>query len=70
MSKNRKAGKKRNPNRPRSKNSPVGKRNDPRINWAQYNRDRRDEGRRYTEWMQRVADRARHIMGMPKGIPG
>ena len=31
LSKNKKAGKKRNPNRPRSKNSPVGKRNDPQI---------------------------------------
>ena len=67
MSKNRKAGKKRNPNRPRSKNNPVGKRNDPQIDWAQYNRGRRDEGRRYTEWMPRVADKAREIMDIPKG---
>ena len=67
MSKNKKAGKKLNPNRPRSKNNPVGKRNDPQINWAEYNRGRRAEGQRYTEWMRRVADKARHIMGIPQG---
>ena len=31
MSKNKKAGKKSNPNRPRSKNNPDGERNDPQI---------------------------------------
>ena len=31
MSKNKKAGKNPNPNRPRSKNNPDGKRNDPQI---------------------------------------
>ena len=67
MSKNKKAGKKRNPNRPRSKNNPVGKRNDPQIDWPAYNEGRRAEGQRYTEWMRRVADTARHIMGMPQG---
>ena len=67
MSKNKKAGKKRNPNRSRSKNNPVGKRNDPQINWAEYNRGRRAEGQRYTEWMRRVADKAREIMGIPQG---
>ena len=30
MSKNKKAGKRHNPNRPRSKNNPAGKRNGPR----------------------------------------
>lgn len=38
MSKNKKVGKKRNPNRPRSKNNAVGKRNGPK--WAEYNRGR------------------------------
>ena len=27
-----------NPNRPRSKNNPNGKRNDPPINWSKYNK--------------------------------
>ena len=66
MSKNKKAGK-RNPNRSKSKNNPVGKRNDFQINWAEYNRGRRAEGQRYTEWMRRVADKAREIMGIPQG---
>ena len=67
MSKNKKAGKKRNPNRPRSKNNPAGKRNDPQIDWPAYNEGRRAEGQRHTEWMRRVADKARHIMGIPQG---
>ena len=41
MSKNKKAGKKGNPNRPRSKNNPDGKRSDPQIGWAEYNKGRR-----------------------------
>ena len=40
MSKNKKAGKKSNPNRPRSKNNPDGERNDPSIDWAEYNKGR------------------------------
>lgn len=41
-----------NPNRPRSKNNPDGKRNDPNIDWPVYNEGRRSEGRRYVKWMQ------------------
>ena len=67
MSKNKKAGKNPNPNRPRSKNNPDGKRNDPQINWAQYNKSRQSEGQRYTEWMLKVADMAREILGIPQG---
>ena len=67
MSKNKKAGKKRNPNRPKSKNNPVGKRSDPPIDWSAYNEGRRAEGQRYTEWMRGVADKAREITDMPQG---
>ncbi|MBI1658967.1 MAG: hypothetical protein IS632_09405 [Thaumarchaeota archaeon] len=67
MNKNKKAGKKRNPNRPRSKNNLVDKRNDPRIDWAQYNRCCRAEGQLYTKWMRKVADKSREIMGISKG---
>ena len=67
MGKNKKAGKKGNPNHPRSKNNPDGKRNDPQIGWAEYNQGRRAEGRLYTEWMRVVADKVREIMGKPPG---
>ena len=33
---------KNNPNRPRSKNNPKGKRKDPEIDWKKYNEHRRD----------------------------
>ena len=56
-----------NPNRPRSKNNPDGKRNDPHIDWPTYNEGRRSEGRRYTEWLPKVADKAREIMCIPQG---
>ena len=67
MSKNEKAGRKHNPNRPRSKNGHVGKGNGPQIDWAQYNRGRRDEGQIHTERMRKVDYEACHIMGMLKG---
>ena len=67
MSKNKKTGKNPNTIRPRSKNNPDGKRNDPQINWAQYNKSRQSEGQRYTEWMRKVADMAREILGIPQG---
>ena len=41
MGKNKKVRENPNPNSPRSRNNPVGKRNDLQINWAQYNESRR-----------------------------
>ena len=40
----------------------------PHINWAEYNRGRRAEGQHYTEWMPKVADKAREILGTPQGV--
>ena len=63
----RNEGKKHNPNRLRSKNNPVGERNDPQIDWIQNNKSRRAEGRRYIEWLPKVVNKAREIMGIPRG---
>ena len=64
----KKTGKKSNPNHPRGKNNPDGERNDPPpIDWAEYDKGRRAEGRPYTERMREVADKVRHIMDKPFG---
>ena len=67
MSKNKKAGKKHNPNRTRSKNNPGGRRNDPKTDWAEYSRGRRSEGQRYVRWMRRIADIAHEILDIAPG---
>ena len=56
-----------NPNRARSKNNPNGKRKDPKIDWSSYNKARRSEGENYVEWLGRVAEEARNIMGIAPG---
>ena len=56
-----------NPNRPRSKNNPNGKRNDPPINWSKYNKGRKSEGKNYNEWMSKIAHKAHEILGIPEG---
>ena len=56
-----------NPNRPRSKNNPNGKRNDPLIDWPKYNKGRKSEGDYYIAWMPKVANKAREILGIPEG---
>ena len=58
---------KNNPNRPRSKNNPKGKRKDPEIDWKKYNEHRRAEGENHREWMRRIADQARKRLGMAPG---
>ena len=59
-----------NPNRPRSKNNPDGKRKDPKIDWAAYNRRRKAEGADYDAKMKDLADKAREILGMAPGARG
>lgn len=61
----KKACKKSNPNRPGSKNNPDGDRNDSPIDWAEYDKGRRAEGRLCTERMREVADKVRRIVGKP-----
>ena len=68
MSKNKKAGKKHDPNRPRSRNDPDGRRNDPETDWSEYNKGRRSEGRRFVRWMRRIANIAREILGTAPGM--
>ena len=53
-------------NLPRSKNNPSGKRNDPDIDWSKYAEGRKSEGRNYIEWMGKVADFIRKMLGIPK----
>ena len=67
MSKNKKTNKKSNRNRPRSKNNPDGERNNPPIDWVEYNKGRRAEGRLYTEWMREVTNTVRDVMDKPPG---
>ena len=56
-----------NPNRARSKNNLVGKRNDPKIDWSEYNKGRDAEGSNYLENLGKIADKARSIMGIEPG---
>ena len=67
MSKRNKKSKINKSNLPRSKNSPSGKRNDPDIDWTKYAEGRKSEGRNYIEWMAKVADFVRKLLGIPKG---
>ena len=55
------------PNLPRSKNNSSGKRNDPDIDWSKYAEGRKSEGRNYVEWMGKIADFIRKMLGIPKG---
>lgn len=70
MGKNKKAGKKRNPNRPKNKNGPDGGRNGPPTDRSAYSGGRRSEGRRFARWMRRTAGIAREILGTAPGTRG
>ena len=69
LSMGKKYGKSRkgNPNRARSKNNPNGKRNDPKINWPEYNKGRDSEGENYLKGLVKIADKAREMMGIEPG---
>ena len=67
MSKRHDKSRQTNPNRARSKNNPDGKRNDPKTDWSEYNKDRRSEGRRFVRWMRQIAEIAREILGIAPG---
>ena len=55
-----------NPNRPRSRKNPNGKRNDPLIDWSKY-KGRKSEGDYYIKWMPEIANKVREILGIPGG---
>lgn len=65
MNGNKKAGKKRNPNRPEARTARTARGTARKTYWAEHNRGRRTEGRPYTEWVREVAGRVRHVMGKP-----
>ena len=67
MSRRSRKSKADRPNLPRSKNNPSGKRNDPDIDWSKYAEGRKSEGRNYVEWMGKIADFIRKLLGIPKG---
>ena len=56
-----------NPNRARSKNNLDGKRNDPNIDWSEYNKGRDSEGDNYVKGLGRIADKVHSIMGNAPG---
>ena len=56
-----------NPNRARGKNNPGGKGNDPPADWFRYNGDRRSEDKRFVQWLRRIAEIAREILGIAPG---
>ena len=56
-----------NPNRPKSKNNPKGKRDEPKTDWKEYNGRRKAEGENYSTWMRILADGVREIMGITPG---
>ena len=56
-----------NPNRARSRRNPKGKRHDPPIDWPNYNKGRKSEGKYYNDWMAKVADNIHEILDIPQG---
>ena len=57
-----------NPNRARSKNNPNSKRNDPEINWSEYNKGRDSKGENYLKVLVKIADKACEMIGIAPGI--
>ena len=57
-----------NPNRPRSKNNPKGKRKDPPVDWPKYNKRRSKEGVNRKAWFCRLAGEARRLLGVSPGM--
>ena len=57
-----------NPNRPRSRNNPKGRRKDPPVDWPKYNKRRSKEGVNRKAWFRRLAGEARRLLGMPPGM--
>ena len=53
-------------NRPKSKNNPNGKPKDVRVDGQVHNARRKAEGTRRNEWMPRIADKARELLGWEK----
>ena len=67
MSKRHGKSRQTNPNRARSKNNPGGKGNDPPADWFRYSRDRRSEDKRFVQWLRRIAEIVREILGITPG---
>ena len=53
-----------NPSRARSKNNLDGKRNGPKTNWSEYNKDCRSEEQRCVRWVCQTAGIAREILSI------
>ena len=56
-----------NPNLPRSRNNPNDKRNNPQINWSNYNKGRKSEGNYYIGWMPEIANKVHETLSIPQG---
>lgn len=62
-----KKSKQGNPKRPRSKNNPGGVRKDPPYDYKEYEQKRREEPRKYINYMKIIAKKVRKELGIPKG---
>ena len=67
MSRRHEKSRQTNLKRAGSRNNPGGKRNGPKADWPEYNRDHRSEGQGAVRRMRRMAGIARKIPGMAPG---